>query len=118
MTLNELSHVDDPTTSSIAAVKLNPNDTLRIKFAIVALLAEKPRTADELIQQYRARAERERWPLISDLHNVKRRLSTMHTKHRVIAPTGEHRTGDYGRPVTVWELTMVPDAARVAIAMT
>lgn len=111
-----LAHSTDPTTSHHAAVTLDHEGRQTLKDALLQLLAEHPRTGDELTRAYYANAERNLWPLFTDHHNVKRRLSELHTIHHVIRPTSERRPSQLGKPATVWELTVPLDEARVIVA--
>lgn len=117
MNTDHLSHVDDPWTSNHAAVNLDPNATVGIMHAIITMLAEKPMTDDELKHAYQARAEREGWPLTLDLHNIARRRSTLHRKHKVVEASGEHRPSDHNRPAIVWRLTHAADTCRIIIGL-
>lgn len=118
MSTDHLSHVDDPSTSNHAAVTLNPNTSDAIKHAIVSMLAVQPMTGDELITAYQVKAERNGWPLILDLHNVKRRLSELHTKHDLIEPTGERRDSAMGKPSSVWRLNKPEQVCHIIIGTT
>lgn len=115
--LRRLSHATDPETSSTAAVRLDPQGRLSLKEAIITLLDERPRTGDELIAAYASHAEQNRWPLIADLHSVKRRLSELHTTHHVVRESGETRESRMGRKATVWELAVPAWEARLVVAM-
>lgn len=111
MNTTTMSHTSDPETSAEAAEKLNPHDTLRLKLALIDLLADTALTADELTDVYFQVAEFRRWPRWADKHNVKRRLSTLHTIHHVIQKAGK-RPSRMGRASTVWELSTSVDEAR------
>lgn len=117
MNINAMSHTHDPETSRLAAVKLDPEGRESLKQAIIALLDEHPRTGDELIAAYASHAEVNRWPLIADLHSVKRRLSELHTVHHVVRESGETRESRMGRQATVWELAVPASEARVIVSM-
>lgn len=115
--VRRLSHSADPETSTTAALHLDPQGRLSLKEAIITLLDERPRTGDELIAAYASHAEQNRWPLIADLHSVKRRLSELHTTHHVVRESGETRESRMGRQATVWELAVPADEARIIVAM-
>ena len=120
MNINAMSHTNDPATSSIAARRVSRERSARVRKAIVKLLAEKPRTDDELVKAYRSHAETERWPLLPHLHEVKRRRSDMHTPFHVVRPmtiagVKVTRPSDDNNPSTVWELAVPADAAEVIV---
>lgn len=112
-----LSHAGDPWTSADAAIQLGPEARATLKDALITLLAEKPRTDDELVAAYTSHAETNRWPLLADLHSVKRRRSELHTIHHVVQPTGETRPSRMGRKSVVWELAVPEEHARIIVAM-
>ncbi len=112
MNVRALSHRGDPATSREAATLLG--DTLRLKRALVELLADAPLPADEITTVYFQVAEFRRWPSYEDRHNVKRRLSELHRRHHVIRESGERRPSRLGRAATVWELAVpVGEAHRI-----
>lgn len=111
-----LSHTGDPWTSGHAAVKIDAAGRATMKDAILLLIAEQPRTGDELARAYATNAEANRWPLTLDLHNIKRRMSELHTIHHVIRDSGEHRISAHGRPAVVWELAVPLEEARLVVA--
>jgi len=115
--LRHLSHAGDPETSTTAALKLDAEGRQSLKEALIILLDEKPRTGDEPIAAYFHQAEFKRWPIFSDRHNVKRRLSELHTTHHVIRESGRTRPSSQGKQATVWELAVPTDKARVIVAM-
>lgn len=117
MNLKAMSHTGDPETSHLAAIELYPDDSTKLRDALMLLLDEKPRTADELTAAYFHQAEFKRWPLIDDSHNVKRRLSELHTRFHVIRESGDRRPSRRGRASTVWELAVPVDEARRIGAM-
>lgn len=113
METDHLSHIDDPWTSNHAAVTLNPSAQVAIRHAVVKMLGEKPMTDDELKHAYRARAEREGWPLTTDMHNIARRRSELTHKFNVIEPSGEHGVSDRGKTATKWRLKFEPDTCHI-----
>lgn len=115
--LTRLAHAGDPETSHLAAAQLDPEGRVSLKQAIVALLDERPRTGDELIAAYATQAEIHLWPLVADLHSVKRRLSELHKLHHVVRESGETRLSRLGRKSTVWELAVPAEEARLVVAM-
>lgn len=115
MNTRTMSHTHDPETSSIAAVQLDKHDSARLKDALLILLDEKPRTADELTAVYFHQAEFRRWPQFADVHNVKRRLSELAKKHHVIRESGDRRPSRLGKASTVWELSIELEEARVIV---
>lgn len=115
MNTRTMSHTHDPETSSLAAVQLDKHASARLKDALLILLDEKPRTADELTSVYFHQAEFKRWPLIQDAHNVKRRLSELHSKHHVIRESGDRRPSRLGKASTVWELSVPVEEARLIV---
>lgn len=117
MSIKRLSHLIDPATSTEAARSLDPARIAPLKRLIVTLLAEKPRTCDEMYSQYMARAEREQWPLTFELDDIRKRTSDLRLTHRVVAPTLDTRPSRKGRPATVWALTVPPDDALKIIGM-
>lgn len=117
MNTRMMSHTHDPETSHLAAVQLDKHASARLKDALLILLDEKPRTADELTAVYMNQAEFHRWPIFLDSHNVKRRLSELHAKHRVIRETGHTRPSRMGRASTVWELALPVEEARTIVGM-
>lgn len=112
-----LSHSGDPETSTTAALQLDAQGRLSLKEAIITLLDERPRTGDELIGAYTARAEVNGWPLIADLHSVKRRLSELHTIHHVVKESGDTRPSNHGKAATVWALSTPAEEARIIVRM-
>lgn len=115
MDITHLSHRGDPETSGLASARLDPNQLSSLKDALIDLLAERPRTGDELTAAYFHRAERERWPLFEDRHNVKRRLSELVHKHHVVRDSGDRRMSARGRKSVVWRLTVAADDAKVTV---
>ena len=115
MNINAMSHTHDPETSSLAAVRLDKHASARLKDALLVLLDEKPRTADELTAVYFHQAEMHRWPLLDDAHNVKRRLSELHSRHHVIRESGDRRPSRLGKASTVWELSVPVEEARLIV---
>jgi hypothetical protein len=115
--IRHLSHRTDPETSSTAALQLDAQGRASLKEALIDLLAEKPRTDDELAAVYRHRAEVNGWPLILDLHSVARRRSELVHKHDVVRDSGDRRLSNMGRKAVVWELTETPDDAKAIIRM-
>lgn len=124
MNTKAMSHTHDPETSTIAARKVSQRRSARVRRAIVHLLAEKPRTDDELVAAYRSRAETERWPLLPVMHEVKRRRSDMHTRFHVVKPSTDDygnkttRPSTEGNPSTVWTLAVPADQARQIVGLT
>lgn len=116
MNTRAMSHSHDPLTSDLAAVQLDKHASARLKDALLLLLDEKPRTADELTAVYSHQAEFRRWPTFLDLHNVKRRLSDLHAKHHVIKESGEKRPSRLGKASIVWELAVPIEEARLIVA--
>lgn len=114
MNTRTMSHTSDPATSSDAASQVNPHDTLRLKHAIIDMLLEKPRTGDELVTDYFFMVDLLGWPVLNDAHNVKRRLSQLHTIHHVIRHAGT-RPSAHGRAAHVWELAISADEARAIV---
>lgn len=112
MSIASMSHANDPYTSHLAAALVDPNESAVLRKALLALLDEQPRTADELTAAYMTQAEFKRWPQIEDTHNVKRRLSELHARHHVIKESGERRPSRRGRTSTVWVLSVPLDEAR------
>lgn len=112
MNMTTMSHTSDPATSHLAAIQVDPHDSAKLKDALLILLGEKSRTADELTTVYFHQAEFKRWPLLQDAHNVKRRLSELHKRHGVIRESGDTRPSRMGRASTVWELSVPVDEAR------
>lgn len=117
MTSSRLAHAADPWTSENAAIQLDASAKLALKLAIITLLDEHPRTADETTRAYVSNAEVNRWPLLVDLHNVKRRMSELHTLHRVTRKSGVTRPSAMGRPTVVWELAVPAVEARTIVAI-
>lgn len=115
MNTRTMSHTSDPMTSSDAAAQVNPHDTLRLKLALIDMLDRKPRTGDELLTDYAYIYEICGWPLIADVHNIKRRLSELHKRHGVIRESGLTRPSRMGRAATVWELAISADEARAVV---
>lgn len=115
MNINAMSHTHDPETSELAAVQLDKHAMGRLKDALLILLDEKPRTADELTAVYFHQAEMNRWPFLEDAHNVKRRLSDLHQKHHVIRESGDKRPSRHGRASVVWELAVPVEEARLIV---
>lgn len=115
MNTNTMAHTNDPETSHIAALRVDPHVSARLKHAIIDLLAESPRTGDELTVAYFNLAVVNGWPWYVDRHNVKRRLSELHTTHHVIRESGDRRPSAHGRPATVWELSTSVDEARETV---
>ena|SRR5690606_17126996 len=115
MDIAHLSHRSDPETSVLASAKLDPHQMTTLKDALIDLLAERPRTADEITFAYFHRAETEQWPLFEDRHNVKRRLSELVHKHGVARDSGERRLSARGRKSVVWKLTVPADYAKIAV---
>ncbi|MGF3056191.1 hypothetical protein [Microbacterium sp. YY-01] len=113
--MKHLAHATDPATSHDAVVALNQDNSAALKDALLHLLAEKPMTADELTTAYTNRAEFKRWPIFTDWHNIKRRLSELHTHHKVIRPSGHTRPSRMGRKSIVWELSLALDEARIIV---
>jgi len=117
MNTTPLAHNGDPQTSHDAVVQLDPVGRATLKDALLVLLDERPRTGDELTSAYAGQAEFRRWPTYMDLHNVKRRLSELHTRHHVIRESGETRPSRLGRKAVVWELAVPLEEARIVVAM-
>lgn len=115
MNIKTMSHTADPETSTLAAIQLDANASAQLKDALLLLLDETPRTADELTAVYMHQAEFRRWPRFEDTHNVKRRLSELHAKHHVIIESGEKRPSRMGRASTVWALAVPIDEARIVV---
>lgn len=115
MNITAMSHTNDPLTSRMAAIEVDPNESAAIRDALLLLIADKPRTADELTAVYMHQAEFKRWPQLEDVHNVKRRLSELHARHHVIKESGERRPSRRGRSSTVWMLTVPVEEARVLV---
>ncbi len=115
VTVKGLSHSGDPLTSGLAVIQLDPEGRASLKDALLLMLGEKPMTADELTSAYVSRAETNQWPIYVDHHNVKRRLSELHTKHHVIRESGETRPSRMGRASTVWTLSVPLEEARVIV---
>lgn len=116
MNINTMSHSGDPETSRLAAIQIDPHASAQLKDALLILLDEKPRTADELTSVYYHQAEFRRWPQMADTHNVKRRLSELHSKHHVIRESGEKRPSRLGKASVVWQLAVPVEEARVIVA--
>ena len=112
-----ITHEHDPETSTTAAVDIDEKVLRTLKQALIVLLDEKPRTGDELTAAYFHRAGREGWPLYTDRHNIKRRLSDLHAIHHVIKESGKTRPSNLGKPATVWELAVPTNTARLIVAM-
>ena len=112
-----LAHNGDPQTSHDAVIQLDPEGRSTLKDELLVLLDERPRTGDELTAAYAHQAEFRRWPTYLDMHNVKRRLSELHTRHHVIRESGETRPSRLGRNAVVWELAVPLDEARTIVAM-
>lgn len=117
MNTRTMSHTYDPETSNLAAVQLDKHASARLKDALLILLDEKPRTADELTAVYFHQAEFRRWPQFADAHNVKRRLSELAKKHHVIRESGDRRPSRLGKASTVWELSVPVEEARTIVGM-
>lgn len=116
MNTRTMSHTNDPLTSDLAAVQLDKHASAKLKDALLILIDEKPRTADELTAAYAHQAEFRRWPTFLDLHNIKRRLSELHAKHHVVKESGDRRPSRLGKPSTVWELSVPVEEARLIVA--
>lgn len=116
MNTNTMAHANDPSTSHEAASQVDPHASRALKLALIELLAESPRTGDELTAVYFRLAEINGWPRLGDAHSVKRRLSDLHTRHKVIRETGDRRPSAHDRPATVWELSMRSDVARAVVS--
>lgn len=116
-----LAHRGDPETSKTSAKKVSKARTPLVRRAIAELLDQRPRTGDELIAAYRNGAEAHGWPLLRDLHEVKRRCSDMHTLFRVVRPVEDAlgnkvtRLSAGGSPATVWELSVPVDVAQLIV---
>lgn len=117
MNTRTMSHTHDPETSTIAAVQLDKHASGRLKDALLILLDEKPRTADELTAVYMYTAEFHRWPIFLDSHNIKRRLSELHSKHHVIRESGDRRPSRLGKASTVWTLSVPAEEARTIVGL-
>ncbi|MFJ4997144.1 hypothetical protein ACIP5T_03265 [Microbacterium sp. NPDC088619] len=115
MNTRTMSHTSDPVTSTLAAESVDPHDSTRLKLALIDLLDEAPRTADELTEAYFNLAFVNGWPSFHDTHNCKRRLSDLHQKHHVIRESGDRRPSAHGRPATVWELAVSAEDARAVV---
>lgn len=115
MNTNTMAHANDPETSHLAASQVDPHDSARLKHALIDLLAESPRTGDELTAVYFRLAEINGWPRLGDAHNIKRRLSDLHARHHVIRESGVRRPSRLGKLATVWELAMSADKAREVV---
>lgn len=111
-----MSHAHDPGTSSLAAQSVDPHTSLMLKLALIDLLEEDPRNADELTDAYYNLAEANGWPVCEDRHNVKRRLSELHQRHHVIRESGDRRPSRLGKLATVWELGVPADEAREVVS--
>lgn len=115
--LKYLTHTGDPDTSRTAALQLDAQGRQSLKEAIITLLEAKPRTDDELVAAYASHAEMNRWPLIADLHSVKRRRSELVHVHGVVRDSGQRRLSNQGRKSVVWELIGPAEEARKTIAL-
>lgn len=115
MNTRTMSHTSDPATSTLAAETVDPHKTRMLKLALIDLLEEDPRNADELTAAYYNLADVNGWPRMVDRHNVKRRLSDLHARHHVIRESGDRRPSRMGKPATVWELSLPADEARTVV---
>lgn len=121
MNTRTMSHTSDPETSTIAAKRVSRYRSARVRGAIVDLLAESPRTHDELIASYAGLAIMNNWPLLAHMHEVKRRCSDMHTRFHVVKPlvidgVKITRPSADNNPSTVWTLAVPIDEARQAVS--
>lgn len=115
MNTRTMSHTSDPATSTLAAETVDPHKTRMLKLALIDLLEEDPRNADELTAAYYNLADVNGWPVFSDHHNPKRRLSELHTRHHIIRPSAIRRPSAQGKLATVWELSIPADEARTVV---
>lgn len=115
MNTRTMFHTSDPVTSTLAASQVDPYESNRLKLALVDLLDEAPRTADELTEAYFNLAFVNGWPQLHDSHNCKRRLSDLHKKHHVIRESGDRRPSRMGKLATVWELSVPAEDARAVV---
>lgn len=110
-----MSHSSDPTTSFEAADTVDTHKSMLLKLALIDLLEEDPRNGDELTDAYYNLADVNGWPVFSDHHNPKRRLSELHQRHHVIRESGVRRPSRLGKLATVWELSVSADEAREVV---
>lgn len=115
MNTNTMSHASDPQTSVLAAESVDAHKSMLLKLALIDLLEEDPRNGDELTDAYYNLADVNGWPVFSDHHNPKRRLSELHQRHHVIRPSAIRRPSRLGKLATVWELATTADEAREVV---
>lgn len=121
MNTRTMSHTSDPETSTIAANRVSRRRSALLRRAIVDLLAEEPRTHDELIEAYANLRAVNDWPLLTHMHEVKRRCSDMHTRFHVVKPlvidgVKITRPSADNNPSTVWTLAVPIDEARQTVS--
>lgn len=115
MNTRTMSHTSDPETSTLAAEQVDAHKTLLLKLALIDLLDENPRNGDELTDAYYNLADVNGWPVFTDHHNPKRRLSELHTRHHIIRPSAIRRPSAQGKLATVWELAVSAEDARAVV---
>lgn len=116
MNTNTMAHANDPETSHVAARRVSRRRSALLRRAIVEMLAEEPRTDDELIAAYSNLAGVNNWPTLPHQHEVKRRRSDMRTRFHVVKPlvidgVNITRPSADNNPSTVWTLAVDADMA-------
>jgi hypothetical protein len=93
MTVDRLSHRDDPEVSHIASISLSGTNTEKVMHAVVDLLAENgPQTPAELEHLYRSRRMVNDWPQVA-FYSVHKRISQMKKHIGVLRGTGIREGG-------------------------
>ena len=103
------AHTDDPDTSKLAALQLDPTAVGELKRAILVMLKPGPNTAFELRARYSKVAPLLGWPHVQP-NSINRRLSEL-KKDGLVFDTGERRETPDGRMAAVMA---VPDDLQVA----
>lgn len=96
-------HIVYVTESRVADVATALAVKARVKFAVLELLREAPRTDDELIPAYCNLRKVNEWPFVENLHDITQARKSLADTGR-IADSGDRRDDLHGRRSTVWEV--------------
>lgn len=96
-------HTNDPDTSVLAALQLDPESVTDLKHAILVMLRAEPRAAFEVAIAYGKVGPTIGWPDVQ-LYSVHRRMSEL-KKDQLIYDTGKRRLTPDGRTAAVMAVT-------------
>lgn len=100
--MSNLTLTTEP-TAHVVAIATDLAVKARVKFAVLELLREAPRTDDELIPAYCNLRKLNEWPFVASLHDITQARKSLTDSNRAI-DSGDRRDDLHGRSAVVWEV--------------